>query len=148
MNCQTARNLLLTAEVAELQGRGDSELSRHLGSCGRCRALAAELVGTLGELRRELQAPEDSDIRSVRRAVLSAQRRRARARLLGRVVPLAAAAGLAGLLLARRGPPPGVRPAAVQEETLVHDVTVTAPPGRNLAVWHTDDPNIVVVWFF
>jgi hypothetical protein len=69
-----------------------------------------------------------------------------RVRLLGRLVPLAAAAGLAGVLLVRRGPQ--VVPGAARPPDVIHDVSVTAPPGRSLAVLHTDDPNIVVIWFF
>ena len=146
MNCQTARELLLTADSADLQGRADGELSRHISSCGSCRALAAELVGAMDQLRRNLETPEVSDIRSVRGALLAAERRRGRARLLGRVVPLAAAAGLAGLLLVRRGPQ--VIPGPARAPHVIHDVSVTAPPGRSLAVLHTPDPNIVVIWFF
>jgi hypothetical protein len=78
--------------------------------------------------------------------VLEALRRRTRARLLARAIPLAAAAGLAGLLLVRRGPQ--VVPGATRVPAAIHDVSVTAPPGRSLAVLHTDNPNIVVIWFF
>jgi anti-sigma factor RsiW len=146
MNCRTARTLLLTAEVADLEGRGAGDVSHHLRSCARCRDLAAELLQAMGELRRALETTERPGVEPVRRAVLDAQRRRARTRLLARVVPLAAAAGLTGLLLVRRGPQvvPGITPARVA----IHDVSVTAPPGRSLAVLHTDNPNIVVIWFF
>jgi len=146
MNCQTARTLLLTAEVAELEGGGDGELSQHLRSCPDCRALAAEVLQAMGELRRDLETPQEAGIQPVRRAVLEAQRRRTRARLLARAIPLAAAAGLAGLLLVRRGPQ--VVPGATRTPAPIQDVSVTAPPGRSLAVLHTDNPNIVVIWFF
>jgi anti-sigma factor RsiW len=146
MNCRTARHLMLTAEVTDLQGRGEGGLSRHIGDCGRCRALAAELVGAMDQLRSDLETPEAAGGPSVRRAVLGAKRRRARARVLGRLVPLAAAAGLAGLLLVRRGPQ--VIPSPARAPHVIHDVSVTAPPGRSLAVLHTPDPNIVVIWFF
>jgi anti-sigma factor RsiW len=146
MNCRTARTLLLTAEVADLEGHGAGELSTHLRSCARCRDLAVELLQAVGELRRTLETPEVTAVQPVRRAVLEAQRRRARARLLARLVPLTAAAGLAGLLLVRHGPQ--VAPGATRVQAVIHDVSVTAPPGRSLAVLHTDDPNIVVIWFF
>jgi len=145
MNCRTARSLLLTAEVADLEGSGASELSQHLLICASCRELAAELLQAMGDLRRELEV-EDAGIQPGRRAVHDAQSRRARARLLGRVVPLAAAAALAGLVLVRRGPQ--VAPDAAPAPAAIHDVSVTAPLGRSLAVLHTDDPNIVVIWFF
>ncbi len=146
MNCRAARALLLTAEVADLEDRGDGDLSQHFRSCPDCRALATEVLQAMGELRRALEPPQEAGIQPVRRAVLEAQRRRTRARLLARAVPLAAAAGLAGLLLMRRSPQ--VVPGATRTPAAIHDVSVTAPPGRSLAVLHTDNPNIVVIWFF
>jgi anti-sigma factor RsiW len=146
MNCRTARALLLTAEIPDLEGRGDGDLSQHLRSCTPCRGLATELLQTMDELRRTLETPEPTGIQSVRRAVLDAQRRGTRVQRFRRLVPLAAAAGLAGLLLLRRGPQ--IVPVAVPPAPLIHEVSVTAPPGHSLAVLHTDDPNIVVIWFF
>lgn len=145
MNCRTVHAQLLTAEAADLEGRGDSDLSHHLRSCAHCRALATELVQAMGELRHALEV-EDADARLARQAILLAQRRRTRARLIGRWVPLAAAAGLAGLMFVRRGPP--AVPIPFQAPAGIHDVSVTAPPGHSLAVLHTGDPNIVVIWFF
>ena len=145
MNCRTAHTLILTAEVADLEGRGDSDLSHHLRSCAHCRGLAAEILQAMGELDHALKV-EDEGVQPVRQAILHAQRRRARTRRLARMVPLAAAAGLAGLLLVRRGPQ--VVPGAAPALEALHDVSVTAPPGHSLAVLHTDDPNIVVIWFF
>jgi anti-sigma factor RsiW len=145
MNCRTARSLLLTAELADLEGRGDSDLSQHLRSCAPCRALAEEILRAMGELRHALDV-DDGGVQPARRAIPLAQHRRTRARLLGRLVPLAAAAGLAGLLLVRRGPP--AVPIPLRAPAAIHDVSATAPPGYSLAVLHTDDPNIVVIWFF
>lgn len=145
MNCRTARSLLLTAEPADLEGRGDTDLSQHLRSCTHCQGLASEILQAMGELRHALEV-EAAGVHAARQAILIAQRRRTRGRLFGRLVPLAAAAGLAGLLLVRRGPQ--IVPGAVPAPAALHDVSVTAPPGRNLAVLHTDDPNIVVIWFF
>jgi anti-sigma factor RsiW len=147
MTCATARDALLTADPAELAGRTGSELSRHLETCPACRQTAAQLVSALHALAADLVPPADGTDRVAARAALaSAARRRARTRMAGRLVPLAAAAGLASLLLVRRTPPlvPTVTPAPVR----IHDVSVTAPPGRSFAVLHTADPGIVVVWFF
>lgn len=145
MNCQTARSLLLTVESADLEGRGDTDLSHHLRSCAHCRALASEIRQALGELHHALDM-EAAGVQPVRQAIRHAQHRRTRARLLGRLVPLAAAAGLAGLLFVRRGPP--AVPIPLRAPAEIHDVSATAPPGHSLAVLHTDDPNIVVIWFF
>ena len=145
MNCRTARSLLLTAEPADLEGRGDTDLSQHLRSCAHCRALASEIRQAMGQLDQALDV-EAAGVQLVRQAIRSAQRRRTRARLLGRLVPLAAAAGLAGLLFVRRGPP--AVPVPLGAPPAIHDVSATAPPGHSLAVLHTDDPNIVVIWFF
>jgi anti-sigma factor RsiW len=145
MNCRTARTLLLTAEPADLAGRGDTDLSQHLRSCAHCRALATEILEAMGELDHALEV-EAAGVQPVRQAIRHAQHRRTRARLLRRLVPLAAAAGLAGLLLVRRGPP--AVPIPLRAPAAIHDVSATAPPGHSLAVLHTDDPNIVVIWFF
>ena len=145
MNCRTARSLLLTAEPADLEGRGDADLSQHLRSCTHCRALATESLQAMGELRHALDV-EDAGVQPARQAIRLAQRRRTRDRLFGRLVSLAAAAGLAGLLFVRRGPP--AVPIPLRAPAAIHDVSATAPPGHSLAVLHTDDPNIVVIWFF
>jgi len=60
-------------------------------------------------------------------------------------VPLAAAAGLAGLILTRRHPIELVPPAS---PTPSPRIAVTAPPGRSVAVLQTDNPDVVVIWFF
>jgi hypothetical protein len=146
MNCRTARDLMLTADLADLETRSESDLSQHLRACKGCHRVATLILDAMQELTTGLSQARRADSTAARRAIAAAFRRRSRARLLRRVVPLATAAGLAGLLLVRRGPP--VVPIPSRTPTAVHDVSVTAPPGRSLAVLHTDDPNIVVIWFF
>jgi hypothetical protein len=67
-------------------------------------------------------------------------------------VPLAAAAGVGALLLVvtrPAGPPPLVedRPADLSRRG-TGGVSVRAPAGRNVAVFQTDNPDIVVIWFY
>jgi hypothetical protein len=62
--------------------------------------------------------------------------------------PLAAAAGVATVLLTRRGPGSIAETPRPRAETMPRGVTVTAPPGRNVAVMETDNPNVVIIWFF
>lgn len=78
--------------------------------------------------------------------------------------PLAAAAALAAVLLARQPDPPqtGAEPGAwidaaetetaetvtTETETTETRVAVETPPGRNAAVMKTANPNITVVWLY
>ncbi|HEY6110744.1 MAG TPA: hypothetical protein VIV56_17710 [Gemmatimonadales bacterium] len=148
MNCPTARELLLVADPADLEGRTESELSRHLRDCEACRQAAELVLHALAELEFGLGSDsETSALTTARRAMAEARKRRVRSQWVRRAVPLAAAAGLAALLIVRRSPP--LPPDTVPPRAPIHDVTVTAPPGgQSLAVLHTGDPNIVVVWFF
>lgn len=148
MNCPTARELLLVADPADLEGRTESELSHHLRDCEACRRAAELVLHALAELEVGLGSDsETSGLTTARRAMAEARKRRVRSQWVRRAVPLAAAAGLAALLIVRRSPP--LPPDTVPPRAPIHDVTVTAPPRRqSLAVLHTGDPNIVVVWFF
>jgi predicted anti-sigma-YlaC factor YlaD len=148
MNCDTARELLLVADPADLDGRTESELSRHLRDCEACRRAADLVLHALAELEVGLASnPDTSAVATARRAIAEARKRRVRSQWVRRAVPLAAAAGLAALLIVRRSP--RLPPDTVPPRAPIHDVTVTAPPGgQSLAVLHTADPNIVVVWFF
>jgi predicted anti-sigma-YlaC factor YlaD len=146
MNCRITRERLLTAEPGELDGRIESELASHLRDCAQCRRAADLMLEALRTLVSPEPAPGMAAAAAARRAVALARTRDARARWVRHAVPLAAAASLAGILLLRRGPSPFPIPSVAPVE--IHDVTVTAPPGRSLAVLHTDDPGIVVIWFF
>jgi len=146
MNCAAAHELMLTAEAMELEGRTDSDLARHVRMCTRCGAAAGRLLEAQRDLGRALDTvrPRLAPSEAVRIAGRVARRRRR----LWRTVPLAAAAVLLGVLVARR---PGVtpRPApAPGPARPPHGVSVTAPPGRSVVVLQTDNPNVVVIWFF
>jgi hypothetical protein len=150
VTCATARTLMLTADPAELAGSTGSDLTLHIATCASCRGRAALLLEAQGELARVLDAPGAQDSpTAVRSALATARRRRDDARRRRWTLPLAAAAVLAGLMVIRFGSrapvqpsPPAVPPAAG------HRITVTAPQGRNVAVLQTDNPNVVIIWFF
>lgn len=146
MNCAAARERLLEADLAELQGLGESELVRHLQSCEPCRKQARVILDQHAALRRALeeQAPRFQLADSPRqRRVASPARRWAVA------VPLALAAGTAILVVTRSRQPavePGTSvPAAA---SAAPGLDVQGPPDRTVAVFQTDNPDIVVIWSF
>jgi hypothetical protein len=145
MNCAAARDMMLEADLAELDGIIDSELSRHVRACADCAAAARQILTAERELDRALSsaAPRLAADAAIRRATrpLPAYRRAWPA------VALVAAAMLAALLF---GPPkpvgPGLPPGP--PPTVGSGHAVEAPPGRSGAVFSTDNPDIVVIWFY
>jgi anti-sigma factor RsiW len=149
MTCHMAREAMLTADQTDLDGQTDSPLGRHLRTCARCRAAAERLLRSHQELAAYLATPTHRGSVDVARRALQAAAHRPRvAGRLRRALPLAAAAVIAGVLVSRR------RPSSDQLTTPVSRFTsaafsVTAPPGRNLVVLEqSDNPDIVVVWFY
>jgi predicted anti-sigma-YlaC factor YlaD len=147
MNCDAARQLLLEAELAELEGQGDGEVARHLQSCERCRKQARVILDQYavlrGALERQTPRLDPADPRW-RRSVLRSPARRWVA-----AVPLALAAGLAILVVARRHQPahePSAPPPVAASGA--QGLDVQGPPGRTVAVFQTDNPDIVVIWSF
>lgn len=146
MTCTEARAALLAADLEELRGAADTPLALHLRGCTACRATAERIIRVEGAMGRRLGAlAPQRDI--ARPPAMMPSPRPGPWRW---AVPLAAAAGIVALLVVTRPPkPPPIeeRPAdvAVQE---AGGVSVRAPAGRNVAVFQTDDPNIVVIWFY
>jgi anti-sigma factor RsiW len=143
MNCAAARDLMLEADRAELEGRSQSELAAHLRDCAACRAATARILDAEQALRHALAGATAR--RSVDEVVRAAGR--TRRRWVWRVAPLAAAAAVVAVLVGRREQfeqvlPPPTRLAAYT------DIAVEAPPGRSVAVFKTENPDIVVIWFF
>lgn len=149
MDCRAVRDALLEADLAELRGERESDLSRHLAGCADCRAAATRILQAEGALLHALQAPEARrPIESVVAAARAEAARRAmRRRAWRRWVPLAAAAGLGALVWINRRDPPRLPPPP-RDSGPTATVTVEAPPGRNVAVLKTGNPDIVVIWFF
>ncbi len=150
MKCDHARLLLLEADLEELRGEAQSPLSEHVRSCPRCGSMAAYVTegeemlrAALGGIRPRVSVEDAS-----KRAVTEARLRRRRQIWHG-IAPVAAAAGLAGVLLVSlRDPTPG--PLGAQLTTVEHELPpiVEAAPGQRVAVFETDNPSIVVVWSF
>lgn len=142
MRCEDARDLLLTADPAELDGRRPGPLASHLETCPACGAAAARIVAATRALRAE---------RAVRPAAVAAATARAEALRLARarrtrraITTLAAAAGFAAILLLREGPHAGrpVAPGQIPSPPLVES------NAGHVAILTTDNPAIVVVWQF
>jgi len=145
MTCAEARDQMLEADRPDLGAATASELSLHLRDCARCRAAAERILDAERELERALAAATPG--RTPREATRAAARGASRRRWTSRAASLAAAAILAIVLLGRRAdvrrPPP-----APTRFASGSDIAVEAPPGRSVAVFRTDNPDIVVIWFF
>ena len=146
MNCDAARERLLEADLAELRGGG--ELALHLQACEHCRRQAQVIVDQYTALRSALegQAPRlDPADRRWQRPL----RRVPAWRRWGVVVPLALAASLAILAVARRNRP-GLEPATSMPAVASAGagLDVQGPPATTVAVFQTDNPDIVVIWSF
>lgn len=151
MNCEAARELLLTADPAELEGSTGSPLADHLLACPACRAAAERLLTAHLALRDVLGAGQSANPPDevVQATIRSAERRRAAARRVGLGLPLAAAAVLAGLLVLRHTPDFPMPPDTRNATAVPARFSVTAPPGRNVLVLQPPDTsNVIVVWFF
>lgn len=146
MDCSHARELLLEADLAELDAGRASELGRHLASCAACRAAALAIRAGEERLRARLGAarPLGDAAIAVSRAREAAQRR-ARVPRLGVAGAALAAAALAAVLLLPRRRVPG--PAPTPPPPPGPTFSVTAPAGREVIVLHTANPKIVVVWY-
>jgi anti-sigma factor RsiW len=174
MTCDGARTALLQADLDELRWgvsprpavpfppTPSTPLARHLEDCPRCRANAAAILEAEAGLGIRLARPgRDPHVAGILAEVeeqetetehTSGIRRRA----LRWTVPAALAAGLAGLLLARSGPPAAPGPARGEIRTAltgsrapgsVDDLDLEVPPGTDAAVFTTADPDIKVIWF-
>jgi anti-sigma factor RsiW len=151
MNCERARDALLEAEPADLVPGGASELTRHLASCPRCARRAAAIHRGQLALSAALAAggPQGTADRAVR-AAQAAARRAPISRAWRIAVPLTLAAGIAALVVVWRAGQQGepATTARFTPEPALPPLAVEAPPGRTVSVFQTDNPNIVVIWYF
>ncbi|MGD8726981.1 MAG: hypothetical protein PVH40_05000 [Gemmatimonadales bacterium] len=150
MNCDAVRSHLLEASPEELRGETDSPLSTHLRSCPRCRAIAEHIDREERRLRLALEAvvPDTPVEEACTRAAWEA-RFRNRRHVWNGLAPIAAAAGLAGVLLVSTGgPAPGPVADQPTETATALPPVMESAPGQQVAVFETDNPNIVVVWSF
>jgi predicted anti-sigma-YlaC factor YlaD len=144
-SCVEARDALLVADLADLDGSREGPLAAHLASCPACRALADRVLAATGALRAERSVePRRSPEAAARMARVEAGRVRRARRARWALAPVLAAAGLAALLLVRGGPESG-RPLAARP---VPPPPLVESAAANVAVFTTDNPTIVVVWQF
>jgi len=147
---------MLEADPEVLQGEGPEPLARHLRECPACqeRAMAivlgeADLSGALvgavsaTDPDRILEMALDEGPRTLPFPGRRAPRRWARRGVA--LLPLAAAASLAILLMGREPPLPG-RP--YTPRATAPGLDVQAPDGEGVAVLETNDPDITVLWLF
>jgi len=155
MNCTEARELLLEAELAELGGEGESELARHVRDCAQCRAMAREIVAQERALAQALATvrPAVSTQAAVARAADAAGARvvplRPRwKRRWAALVPAALAATVAGILLTSNGTSPADVSWGGEAPVTAAVPVVDAADSKTFVVFNTDNPDIVVVWFY
>lgn len=144
MNCENALDLMLEADLPELRGEGDSDLAQHVRTCVDCRARAETILAGQEALAEAMDrvTPHAPAPDLTRRAQERARRRPWRVAL-----PLALAAGIATLLLLRQ-PSAGPQPPSSPPRVAAAPLDVMVPPGRTVAVFQTENPNIVVIWSF
>ena len=152
MNCSQAMELILEADVVELEGRNDSELSAHIRECSACAASAQRILSEQRELQQVLQAehPRTSVDVALSRAGTRAATTRRRRRVWQAAISVAAAAGMVGILLSNHSRNGALDPAwQVPEQRASLGLDIETPPGKNVAVFEVEDrPDIVVVWFY
>jgi len=147
MTCEQATALMLEADLTELAGLGESELTSHLAECAACRERARRIVAAEQALGRVLD-----DVRP--RAGVG--RRSGSSRPTGRGwryirkvwVPLALAAGVGALMLIPGGEPPPEPVAPIAAEAAASRLRVDVPAGRSAVLYETDNPDVIVVWFY
>ncbi len=147
MNCHDARLALLDADPAELHGESASALTHHLSQCGDCRVLSETLLAAQrGAARWMAERTPRRRLAALpsRRAATAGQRPRRRWPVL-----VAAAAAIAALIVTwpGDGPPAPTRGLGAPPPTISR-IAVEAPAGRDVAVFETRDPDIVIIWFF
>lgn len=138
------RERLLDADKDALEGE---EWRSHLDACGECAGAARRLTSAYGALDAALgtAAPVDAAaiLARARVTVSGTERKGGRTTQL---VLLAAAACIAGLLVLREWerPLPGTPFVSSAEAP----VEWALEGDRDVAVLHTDNPDITVLWFF
>lgn len=140
MNCEQNLELLLEADIDELNADARGPLGEHLRGCERCRRRADLLVAEHRRLATALSAVENARIRSRRRRWTPARRAAA--------VLLPAAAVVGALLLARAAEEPEpIDPAALYAMLHPPRPVVEPQPGVRTAVVTTDQ-NLTLVLLY
>ncbi len=156
MNCHQGSKRILEADLHELEGVGESPLAVHIRGCPKCRAMAQAIVE---EHRLLAQGMKDGvsgpdlgllvdDFLAEEKGALNGGDSKAPSpfrRFGPYLIPLAAAATLAGLFFGGNPSLPG-DPYLLPER--VEGLDLEVADGRDVAVLATDNPDITVLWFF
>lgn len=152
LSCSEAREAILEADIAQLEGRDGDALAGHLGGCSRCQAMAQMILDRerdLGEAIEGLVPTPELDELLERAKTERVEGRGAIRRRLRwsapRLVPLAAAAALVALFLGREPILPGD---PVVPLITAPGLGLEIPEGQDVAVLATNNPDITVLWFF
>jgi hypothetical protein len=139
MNCTTAREEMLIADLADLRGEGSSELAAHLRTCTECRAVAATLVRSQGVMNEGLAALKPrapAKVGVIRKPIA----------WRWAPLPLAAAAVLA-LLLARPQSNNTLPNIDAITQRMFREAPVFAPPAGKQAMV-IEKNNMTIVWLY
>ena len=117
MNCGAMLEMILEADPTELAGRGDSVLARHLRECGRCRAVAWQILADTRRLELAIGATGASSSPSIE---VGAHRGSGARRRLVATVLAAAVTGIAvlrggGDAVEQTGSSPVARPVVARD---------------------------------
>ena len=136
MTCPEARKAMLVADPAELQGETETPLAAHIADCADCRRAAKMFAAGTAQLA----------VVSANR--VAAHKRRVSRRTIGfALVPVAAAAVFAALLLtksSRRAEQPSR--VALVPLPVAHTVSLEVARGQQATVLKTADPKVTVIW--
>ena len=153
--------IIAEADPATLEDglSGSGEHAGHLAECQACTDAVRAVLAMQASLAEQLaavgpSAPLDRALQAA--GAESTRRRTARHRRVWRgLVPLAAAASVAGLLAIRSVgispvdlPGEAYQPIEMTAWATETEVDVSAPEGTNVAVFRTPNPDIVVYWFY
>jgi anti-sigma factor RsiW len=148
LDCTTARDLMLEADLADLRDGSTSELGIHIAQCDACRGVARQLLQSYDELNEGLMAlsaaakPEQARKRASSRPHLGISSPR---RLVWASLPLAAAAVLALVLVRHEPPPPPPNPVLAR---LMFPQTAIATPPAGKQAMIIDRSDATVVWLY
>ena len=153
--------IIVEADPATLEDglSGSGEHAGHLKACPGCADAARAVLALNASLVEELAAEKPSVPldRALLAAGAEAERRRtvSRRRVWRGLVPLAAAASVAGLLAIRSVgispvdlPGEAYQPIEMTARATGPEADVTALEGTNVAMFRTPNPDIVVYWFY
>jgi hypothetical protein len=145
------RRRLLEADMAELEGRGDSELARRVREDPDIRAAARQLTTAMREADRAMAQLADAASTRIpidpAQPALAAHTATGRSRLARPVLAgLGLAAAVVATVLLTR---PEVEPAAeLASPARPLTASLEVSSSRPFAVFATDNPDIAVVWLF